>query len=472
VSIFGGLAAIGLLAWYLLRGPMWGVVGGGGAALFLVTWSAHDRFHILNGANPYQTPLALALAVAAPALWLLGPCWVILSVGLMLIDAALGAGRASLKIAVTAPPALAAGTAGEVVFELTFRRPSAALGVELALEANGRLSVEPTNSQSADLSRRFVLHPLRRGEGVLERLWVRWRGPLGLVWKQRIEPLERIVPITLNIQAIKDEAVRLFARNAPSGARIQRDLGGGSDFHALRDFQVGMDRRTIDWKQSARHGALLAKEFRVERNHQVVLVIDTGRLMCEPVEGLARIDHALNAALLMAYVSLKFGDRAGLFAFDARPTVDSGALSGTGAFAQLQRLAAKIDYSAEETNYTLGLTALSGRLRRRSLLIVFTEFADSTSAELMLETIGRLIEQHLVVFVVLRDDELEAMEAQSPQSPEDVSRATVAAALMQERSVVVERLERMGVLIVETAARDIGPALINRYVDLKRRDLL
>ena len=421
-------------------------------------------------------PLAVAIALTAPQLWLLGPSWLVLSAALIGLDSLLGARRGQVILSVTAPPSLAAGAQGEASVQVTFPASGAPARFELALETNERLEAEPgrdlARTFDGQARRSFRLTPLRRGEGRLERLWIRWPGPLGLVWKQRIEPLARNLPITLNVQAVKDEAMRLFARNTPAGARMQRDLGGGAEFHALRDFQVGMDRRTIDWKQSARHGALLAKEFRAERNHNVVLVIDSGRLMCEPIEGLARIDHALNAALLLAYVSLKTGDRAGLFAFDARPNVDSGALAGPGAFALIQAMAAKVDYCAKETNYTLGLTELGARLRRRSLLVVFTEFADSTSAELMLETIGRLLQQHLVVFVVMRDEELEAMASQAPETPEDVSRAAVAAALLHERDVVIERLERMGVLIVEAPARRIGPALINRYVELKRRDLL
>jgi uncharacterized protein (DUF58 family) len=306
----------------------------------------------------------------------------------------------------------------------------------------------------------------------LERIWARWQGPLGLVWKQKIEQLDRETPITLNIQAVKDEALRLFSRNALFGARVQFDMGSGSEFHALNEFHTGMDRRTIDWKQSARHGTLLAKEFRAERNHPVIMALDTGRLMCQPLAGLPRIDHALNAALLLAYVSLKAGDRAGLFGFDARPNISSGPLSGPNAFAHIQRLAASVDYTSEETNYTLGLTQLSGQLSRRTLVVVFTDFADTTSAELMLDNVSRLLAQHLVIFVVMRDDELEDLQRQAPTNADDVSRAVVAAALLRERELVVTKLRRLGVQIVEAPAGQIGPALLSRYLDLKRRDLL
>ena len=420
-------------------------------------------------------PLALLVGVFAPHLWILGPVWLALIFALVLADAMLGADRQRAELSLTAPGSLTAGVAGEALVQAAFAG-AAPPRLQLSLEANARIDIEPLR-QAVEVAERlgrarFTLRPNRRGPGVLERIWARWQGPLGLVWKQKIEQLGRETPITLNIQAVKDEALRLFSRNALYGARVQIDLGSGSEFHALNEFHTGMDRRTIDWKQSARHGTLLAKEFRAERNHPVILALDTGRLMCQPLAGLPRIDHALNAALLLAYVSLKAGDRAGLYGFDARPNISSGPLSGPNAFAHIQRLAASVDYSTEETNYTLGLTQLSGQLSRRTLVVVFTDFADTTSAELMLDNVSRLLSQHLVIFVVMRDDELEDLQRQAPTNADDVSRAVVAAALLRERELVVTRLRRLGVQIVEAPANQIGPALLSRYLDLKRRDLL
>jgi uncharacterized protein (DUF58 family) len=420
-------------------------------------------------------PLALLIGVYAPGWWLVGPGWIALIFALVMIDALIGADRRRAEITLTAPGSLAAGARGEALVQAAFAG-AAPSSVEFALEADPRIEVEPARRRGWVAERiartRFRLKPLRRGPGALTRLWARWRGPLGLVWKQKIEAVERPLPITLNIQAVKDEAMRLFSRDAAAGQRMQFDLGGGSEFHALSEFRQGMDRRTIDWKQSARHRSLLAREFHVERNHPIILVIDTGRLMCEPLGDLPKIDHALTAALILAYVGLKSGDRVGLFAFDARPHVASGALSGPNAFTVIQRLASQIDYSSAETNFTLGLTQLAGGLQRRSLLVVFTDFADATSAELMLENVGRLMSQHLVLFVVMRDDELEGLMRRTPDAPEDVSRAVVAAALLREREVVIERLRRMGAQILEAPAARIGPQLLARYLDLKRRDLL
>src|SRR5207253_9428278 len=130
--------------------------------------------------------------------------------------------------------------------------------------------------------------------------------------------------ITPDIQGVKDEALRMFSRDAPFGMKAQLETGEGADFHALKDFTTGMDLRSIDWTQSARHAKLIGREYRTERNHHVVLAIDSGRLMCAPLDGAPRVDRAINAALLLAFVSLKLGDRVRLFAFDARPRISSG----------------------------------------------------------------------------------------------------------------------------------------------------
>jgi uncharacterized protein (DUF58 family) len=421
-------------------------------------------------------PLSLACSVLSPGLWVLGPAWVALVLALSLVDAVLGAPLHRVGVQVRTASTLAVTTEGALEAEVAFEQGAGPASAELALEAGERLTPAPARRLAkldAGAARaRFRLIPNRRGEAPLRRLWVRWRGPLGLTWKQVARPLDRTVAIIPDIQAVKDEAMRLFSRDAPFGSKAQLERGDGSEFQALREFQTGMDHRTIDWKRSAAHGALVAKEFRTERNHPVILALDSGRLMCAPMGGAPRIDRAINAALILAYVALKTGDRVALFAFDAKPRVSSGAVSGVGAFPLIQKLAAGIDYSTEETNFTLGLTSLSARLERRSLVVVFADFADTTSAELMVENVARLLKTHLVLFVIFRDQELEGLAAAEPVEPEDVSRAVVAGALLRERELVVAKLRRLGVHVLETSADKVGPALLDAYVDLKRRDLL
>lgn len=422
-------------------------------------------------------PVALLVGVLTPAGWLAGPVWIVALLALIAIDALRAGSRTGLSLDAPEPVRAAVGRPGMAGFVMRFASKGPAPDeVEAAISGDARLGLPAVTRQAMVEDRSAILTfpftPERRGTAEFESLWVRWRGPLGLAWKQKIFSLNLPAPILTDLQAVRDQAVRLFARDALFGAKTQIELGEGSEFQALRDYQAGMDRRAIDWKQSARHAALLAKEFRTERNHNVIMALDCGRSASEPVNGIPRIDRAINAALLLSYACLRSGDRAGLFAFDSAPRVTTGALGGLNAFRSLQAIAGRIDYSTNETNYTLALSTLAGQLQRRSLVVVFTDFTDSTAAELMIESLGRLLRRHLVLFVVMHDEELENLAAAEPSEPEDVSRAVVAGSLLRERDVVVSRLRRMGAHIVDAPADRIGPAVINAYLDLKRRDLL
>jgi uncharacterized protein (DUF58 family) len=418
---------------------------------------------------------ALAVAVAAPGMWTAAAAWIVVAAGLMLADVALAAPPRAIRLEVETPGHLGVGRPGaaRLAAEFAGRAPRA---VELAVGVNERLAAAPERQTQRVVAGRaegeVTLDPRRRGEGRIEGVWARWRGPLGLMWLQRRTPPAEPVPVTPDVAGVKEQALRLFSRDAALGAKPLTDAGEGSDFHALKEFQTGMDLGDIDWKQSARHAKLIGREYRTERNHHVVLALDTGRLMSAPAAGLPRIDRAINAALLLAFVSLRMGDRAGIFAFDSRPRLASGLASGPAAFPLLQKLCASIDYSTEETNFTLGLTALSGRLDRRAVVVVFTDFADATSAELMVENVARLMRTHLVLFVVFRDEELESLVTREPREAEDVTRAVIAERLLRQREAVSARLKRLGAEIIDAPAEGLSAALVNRYLDVKRRGLV
>lgn len=422
-------------------------------------------------------PVALLAGVLTPVGWMAGPAWIAGALFLVGIDALASSSRTGLELEQPEPVRAAVGRPGLVGLKVKFASRRRTPGViEAVLSGADRLGLDSVvrrasvQEQTAQIA--FPFTPERRGAARLDALWARWSGPLGLAWKQKVFSLDLDAPVLTDLAGVRDEAVRMFARDALFGAKTQMQIGEGSEFQALRDYQPGMDRRAIDWKQSARHSSLLAKEFRTERNHNVIMALDCGRAASEPVDGMPRIDRFIHAALLLSYACLRSGDRAGLYSFDSRPRVSTGALAGTDAFRMLQAVAGRIDYSTHETNYTLAMASLSGQLQRRSLIVVFTDFTDSTAAELMIESLGRLLSRHLVLFVVLRDEELESLSAAAPATAEDVSRAVVAGALLREREAVVARLRRMGAHIVDVPATGVGPAVVNAYLDLKRRDLL
>ena len=398
-------------------------------------------------------PAALALGVVLPGGWALAVLWVMAIALLVLIDGLLASGARG-PIAVAAPAAVPVGA--EVVL-----RPGMAGTACLDFAADVS---EPLIRESG-----FRYRAVRRGTARIERIWARAKGPLGLGAWQLSRPADIAVRVTPNIAGVRETAMRQRLGGPQFGQRMRIEAGEGQEFQALTGFQPGMARRTIDWKASARHAALLAREYRTERDNPIVLAVDAGRTMAEPVGGVPRLDRAVSAALLAAFVALKSGDRARLFAFDSKPRVDSGSVSGPRAFARLDAHAAEIDYGAEETNFTLGLTLLDQRLDRRSLIVLFTEFSDPTAAELMLAAAGRLLRRHRLLFVLFHDEELIAYTDARPETADDVTRANVAATLLRERRIVAERLKRQGIDVIEAAPGDAPLALVERYLQMRER---
>ena len=420
-------------------------------------------------------PFALVVAAAMPERWFAGMAWPAAVLLLALADAFLAArgGEATVEVPATAY----VGSTVDALVTVTVRgtRPpveaEAALAVNalIAAEDDGRLLIGLDEGGGAAL---LPLTMVRRGVGRLERIWLRWQGPLRLAWQQRRIEVERPLLILPDIRPVHERGAQVFQRHALQGLIAQMSRGDGTDFDALVEYRSGMDRRAIDWKHSARHQKLHAKEFRSERNNQIVFAVDGGRQMSEPVAGLPRVDRAVSAMLLAGWVALKLGDRVALHAFDSRPRIASGLISGPAAFPELQRLAADIDYSAEETNYTFALTTLATRLTRRSMIILFTEFTDLTSADFMVRAARRMVETHLLLVVVLRDEELESIADAMPQRPEDVTRAVTAAALIRDRRLALTRLQHLGVHVIESEHDRVGERLVAGYIDLKRRNLL
>ncbi|HRE89567.1 MAG TPA: DUF58 domain-containing protein, partial [Myxococcota bacterium] len=313
----------------------------------------------------------------------------------------------------------------------------------------------------------------RRGRTRLEGLWLRWSGPLGLIQRSGFVPLDREVDATPNLRAVRQLAARFASRNElRQGLRIERFLGDGTEFDSLREFMPGLDRRSIDWKSSARHTKLLARHHRAERDRQIVIAIDTGHLMAEPLDGLPRLDHAIHAGLLLALMSTRSGDRVGLYAFGDRPRAFTEPRAGMAAFTSTLEVAAGLEYGESETNFTLGLTHLMQRLTRRSLVIVMTDFTDSITAELMVENLQRLANRHLVLFVSLRDPLLDRLVAARPDDLVKLQGAVVADSLIREREVVLQRLRLRGIHCLDASPAEVGMALINRYLDIKRRELI
>ncbi|RKQ72106.1 uncharacterized protein (DUF58 family) [Litorimonas taeanensis] len=427
-------------------------------------------------------PVALFFAVVIPALWAIGAAWAVAIIGLLLLDMLLALPAKSMTPRLTTSPRLYIGTDERVTFDFKNLQNTPPKTAEFRLTTNNRVSCAPDIAlfradENHQAIVQFDITTRRRGHAHLHCLWSRWQGPLGFIWQQRQDPLNKIIAIVPNTEVVRNTALQFFSKDAIFGQKIQNLRGEGTEFDALSEFLPGMDKRAIDWKHSARHNTLLAREYKTERNHNIVFALDSGYLMCEELIDqasvkLTKLDRAISAALIMGYVSLKMGDRVGLYSFDKAPHLYSSPVSGTSQFASLQNQTAQIDYSNEETNYTFGLSYLAQKLRRRSLIVVFTDFIDTTQSELMLETITRLIKRHVIIFVAFKNQPLEDLANLHPKEPDDISRSVIAQTLLSERDIVLAKLKRMGVDVIDANPDTLNIDIVNRYLELKGKGII
>jgi uncharacterized protein (DUF58 family) len=437
----------------------------------MMTPTARAAFIFAGG-----VPVALILVAAAPELWSLSFDFGILVLVGIAIDAMIAFPPRRLAVITKPPKRLFVGESSAFAVEIEpspYARPTR---FEIRLEQRGALDESATERLLLQPGSRaavsIALTARRRGQVFIDAVWVRWHGPLALARFARRIPVDAEVDVVSNVRGVQNAALQFFSRDAIFGVKVQRQQGDGSEFDALREYLPGLDPRRVDWKRAARHRKLLCKEFDAERNHQVILAFDTGYLMREPINKVARLDHAINAGLVLAWIAMRGGDLVGTYGFDAVVRSYHAPARGLTRFAHVQRATAELDYNAEETNFTLGLAELNVRLKRRALVILFTEFVDTVTAELLIESLDRVRNRHVVVLVTMRDNDLQQIIDAAPNSFEAVAESVIAQDIQRDRSVVFERLERMGLHCLDVSTAGVTIALVNRYLLIKQRGLI
>lgn len=316
------------------------------------------------------------------------------------------------------------------------------------------------------------LRGVARGTAAVERLYVAATA-FGLM--ERIVPAgaESTVHVLPNLRAVGRMHKRLndFALRS-LGARTAPRIGKGRDFDRLRDYVIGDDHRDVAWKASARHGRLIVREFRMERSQEILLCLDNGHRMAARVEQVTRLDHAVNASVLISYICNRMEDKIGIVSFDS--DVDKGLPAGRGA-AHLRGITAYVSRLAADyrhTDYLALAASLRRRLHHRTLILILTVLPEREERFDLLRAVDLLAPQHLPLFVTLTDRDLQAQAAMLPADRKELSRTLVARDLTLGRAELIRELRSRGAMVVESTAVDWGIDAVNAYIEVKRRQRL
>lgn len=319
----------------------------------------------------------------------------------------------------------------------------------------------------------YDLRPVRRGTYQFGDVWLRVETPFKLAVRQfgykRQEPA-RVYP---NLRAIRQyDLLARRGRLAEVGVHRTRYLGRGNEFERLRDYLPDDEYRRINWKATARRFRPITVEYETERSQSLLLMVDTGRLMGAPAGDLDKLDHALNSALMLAYVATKMGDRVGTVAFADRVQAFVPPARGDRQFQLLLDTLHGVRVQPVESDLRRTVAFLASRHQRRSLAIFFTDLAGEIDSTTMISSLQLLARRHLVVCASLRDPDLAAMGEQMPTDSLQTYQKVVARRLVEERQRIVERLERFGITTIEGSPESLSPSMINHYLEMKARSRL
>lgn len=318
----------------------------------------------------------------------------------------------------------------------------------------------------------YRLEATARGDLSFGDVFLRLEGPWGLCSRQLSIPCAQTVKVFPDLTALTKDALALARANEDDARRRVPLRSEGREFESLREYRLGDDRRSIDWKASARRSRTMVRVHQPERNQVVLLMIDCGRHMAGEVHGRRKIDHAVDAALRVAKVSLDQGDLVGVIAFATEVKTWLPPRKGADQLRAIAQALYRVDASLEESDYGGAIDLAFSKGAKRTLVLMMTDLVDPDAAQALLKRARRLVPRHLPLIASMSDEAVHAAATMTPVTVLDAHRRRVAAQLETDAKTTVARLRDAGARVVRTPAKEFGPAAVNAYLDIKARGLL
>ena len=326
---------------------------------------------------------------------------------------------------------------------------------------------------------RYQLRPTKRGEYEFGALNIYAASPLGLVRRRFRYDAQRVVPVYPSfLQMRQYELLAIHNRLTEVGVKRIRRVGHSQEFEQIRPYVAGDDPRTLNWKATARRAstgaadALVVNHFQDERAQPVYCLLDKGRVMRMPFDGLSLLDYAINATLVLSNITLLKHDKAGLITFSNKPGAALLADRRPGHLLKILEVLYRQKTQYLESDFALLYATVRARVQQRSLLVLFTNFETLHGLQRQLPYLRRLAQDHLLLVVFFENTELRAYLGAPAETTEDVYNQTIAEKFTQEKRQIVLELQRYGIHTLLTAPKDLNVNTINKYLEFKARGLL
>ncbi|MBK9175782.1 MAG: DUF58 domain-containing protein [Flavobacteriales bacterium] len=319
----------------------------------------------------------------------------------------------------------------------------------------------------------YQVRPVARGVYRYGAINVLVSSPLGLVERRfRLDADKEVAVYPSYLQLRKYELLAISNRLTLAGVKRIRRVAHQSEFERIKEYVPGDDRRTVNWKATARRGRLMVNQFQDEKAQQVFSLIDTGRVMKMPFEGLSLLDYAINAALVISSIAMRKEDRAGLITFSNKPHDVVKASRQRGHMQEILQTLYAQGTDHKETDFEALYMTVRRELHQRSLLLVFTNYESVQAMQRQLPYLQRLSRQHLVVPIFFLNTELDADLRAVPANTEEVYVHTITGKMVHEKRLIARELERHGLPSILCRPQDLTVNVINKYLEIKARGQL
>lgn len=332
-----------------------------------------------------------------------------------------------------------------------------------------KLKINPGSSASFD----YYLRPVERGEYLFGKLNIYTSSLLKMVKRRQIFSEEEMVKVYPSfIQMKKYDFLAVDRKIAQPGLKKIRKIGHTMEFEQIRDYVLGDDVRSINWKATAKQGGLMVNQYQDERSQPVYSVIDTGRTMKMPFNNLKLLDYAINSALAFSNIAIKRKDKAGLISFANKM---GNMLPGSSKKTQLNLLLEKlynIDTQFLDSDFGLLYTHINRRLPQRSLLLLYTNFEHQGALQRQLPYLMALARKHLLVVIFFENTELESLVNSEAETVSEVFDQTIAEQFVYDKRLMARELQKHGIQTVLTKPEELSVNTINKYLEIKKRGIL
>jgi uncharacterized protein (DUF58 family) len=335
------------------------------------------------------------------------------------------------------------------------------------------LNVELTMAPGGTKVITYFLRPVKRGEYSFGSVNVFVRSPIGFLLRRFQFSGEKLVPVYPSyIQMRKYELMAISDRLTEAGIKRIRRIGQNMEFELIKEYVSGDDYRTINWKATARKSHLMVNHYQDERSQQVYSLIDKGRLMQMPFNGLSLLDYAINASLVISNIAIKKSDKAGLMTFQDK----IGSIVAAGKMNSQMTRIMEVLYNQKtayrETDFSIVHNYVRRKITHRSLLLLFTNFESIYGLQRQLPYLKSMAQQHLLVVIFFENTEIRSFLSQPAEDIKEVYYKGIAEKLMYDKKLIVKELARHGIQALLTPPDQLTVNTINKYLELKSRGMI